>query len=253
MAKKQAPATDWEIKDRVYYLVSRKKPLILSIPSKHTQKRPLMWFDENLGYQRELRYATNQKSPFVDEQEGTATLEHIIFRDGTLFVPRAKQALQKLLSLYHPHRGSIYEELDAVKEASSDLDYMEMELYALNMAHDMDIDQAEAILRVEMGSGVNKMTSKEIKRDILLYAKRNPRTFIALAQDDNVQVRNFGIKAVEQGILNLGEDQRTFNWASNGRKVMTVPFDENPYSALAAFFKTDEGLEIYKNIEKRLK
>ena len=212
-----------------------------------------MWFDENLGYQRELRYATNQKSPFVDEQEGTATLEHIIFRDGTLFVPRAKQSLQKLLSLYHPHRGSIYEELDAVKEASSDLDYMEMELYALNMAHDMDIDQSEAILRVEMGSKVNKMTSKEIKRDILLYAKRNPRTFIALAQDDNVQVRNFGIKAVEQGILKLGEDQRTFNWASNGRKVMTVPFDENPYSALAAFFKTDEGLEIYKNIEKRLK
>jgi len=253
MAKKQAPANDWEIKDRVYYLVSRKKPLILSIPSKHTQKRPLMWFDENLGYERELRYATNQKSPFVDEQEGTATLEHIIFRDGTLFVPRAKQALQKLLSLYHPHRGAIYEELDAVKEASSDLDYMEMELYALNMAHDMDIDQSEAILRVEMGSEVNKMTSKEIKRDILLYAKRNPRTFIALAQDDNVQVRNFGIKAVEQGILKLADDQRTFNWASNGRKVMTVPFDENPYSALAAFFKTDEGLEIYKNIEKRLK
>lgn len=212
-----------------------------------------MWFDENLGYERELRYATNQKSPFVDEQEGTATLEHIIFRDGTLFVPRAKQALQKLLSLYHPHRGAIYEELDAVKEASSDLDYMEMELYALNMAHDMDIDQSEAILRVEMGSEVNKMTSKEIKRDILLYAKRNPRTFIALAQDDNVQVRNFGIKAVEQGILKLADDQRTFNWASNGRKVMTVPFDENPYSALAAFFKTDEGLEIYKNIEKRLK
>ena len=34
---------------------------------------------------------------------------------------------------------------------------------------------------------------------------------------------------------------------------MTVPFDEHPYSALAVFFKTDEGLEIYKNIAKRLK
>ena len=74
-----------------------------------------------------------------------------------------------------------------------------------------------------------------------------------LVNDDNVQLRNFGIKAVEADILRLSNDQRTFTWASNKRKVMTVPFDEHPYSALAAFFKTDEGLEVYKNIEKRLK
>ena len=33
---------------------------------------------------------------------------------------------------------------------------------------------------------------------------------------------------------------------------MTVPFDEHPYFALAAFFRTDEGMEIYKAIEKDL-
>ena len=48
------------------------------------------------------------------------------------------------------------------------------------------------------------------------------------------------------------EDQRTFMWGSNDRKLMNVPFDEHPYSALAAWFKTDEGMEIYSNIEKRL-
>jgi len=87
----------------------------------------------------------------------------------------------------------------------------------------------------------------------MVFAKRNPSLLIELANDENVQIRNFGIRAVEAGILKLGDDQRTFNWASNGRKVMTVPFDENPYSALAAFFKTDDGIEIYQNIEKRLK
>ena len=65
--------------------------------------------------------------------------------------------------------------------------------------------------------------------------------------------RNFGIKATEANIIKLSQDQRSFTWASNGRKVMTVPFDEHPYSALAVFFKTDEGMEIYSNIEKRLK
>ena len=36
------------------------------------------------------------------------------------------------------------------------------------------------------------------------------------------------------------------------RKIMTVPFDEHPYSALASFFKTDEGMEVLSAIEKRL-
>ena len=67
-----------------------------------------------------------------------------------------------------------------------------------------------------------------------------------------MQLRNFGIKAVENRIIKLSSDQRYFMWASNDRKIMTVPFDEHPYSALAAWFKTDEGMEIYSNIEKRL-
>ena len=97
------------------------------------------------------------------------------------------------------------------------------------------------------------MSSKEIKRDLLLFAKNNPVLFLELASDDNVQLRNFGIKAVENGIINLSSDQRHFLWGSNSRKIMTVPFDEHPYTALAHWFKTDEGMEIYSNIEKRLK
>lgn len=251
--KTKQPATSWELKDRVYYLIGNKQPIVMTLPSRHTEKRPLLWFDEEKGYQRELRYATNMRSPFADEQEGPVTLAHIIFRDGTLVVPKQQQALQKLLSLYHPLKDRLYAEFDAVKEAVDELDYIEAELNALNLAASMEIDDAEAILRVEYGSKVSEMTSKEIKRDIMVFAKRNPSLFVELAQDENVQIRNFGIKAVEAGIIKLAEDQRTFNWASNGRKIMTVPFDENPYSALAAFFKTDDGIEIYQNIEKRLK
>lgn len=254
MAKvKKAPAVEWEIKDRIYYLKGNKKPLVMTLPSKHSEKRSLLYFDEEKGYQRELRYATNQPSVFADEQEGPVTLAHVMFRDGSLYVPRQNQALQKLLSLYHPLRDRMYEEFDAVKEAVDDLEYIQFELEALNLAAAMDIDQAEAIMRVEYGSKVSEMTSKEIKRDIILFAKRNPGLMIELANDENVELRSMGVKSVEAGILKLASDQRTFNWASNGRKVMTVPFDENPYSALAAYFKTDEGIEVYQNIEKRLK
>jgi hypothetical protein len=248
---KEKSVNKWEIKDRNYYLIGS-APLTYMMKSKHTAHSPLLWFDKEAGEQKELRYATNQNSPFVSEQKGQATLGHIMFKNGTLFVPKEKQNLQKLLSLYHPSLNKVYKELDPQANAIDDLEEMETELDALIAAKEMDIDQAEAILRVELGSKVSKMSSKELKRDLMLFAKKNPRLFIELANDENVGLRNFAIKATEEGIIRLSQDQRTFHWGSNDRKLMTVPFDENPYSAMAAFFKTDEGVEIYRSIEKKM-
>ena len=242
----------WEIKDRNYYLKGNKSPLTFTIPSRHTMKHSLLYFDEEQGSQRELRYATNQASPFVDEQKGQATMGHITFKNGTLHVPKEQQNLQKILSLYHPLRKSVYSEFNAVEEAKDDLEILDLQIDALNAARSMDVDQAEAILRVELGSKVSSMSSKELRRDLLLFAKSNPDLFINLANDENVILRNFGIRASEAGIIKLSQDQRTFTWGSNGRKLMNVPFDENPYSAFAAFLKTDEGVEIYKSIDKKL-
>ena len=252
MAKKQtAQDTSWEIKDRTYLTTGNQKPLTLKIPSRHSLRHALLYYDEKTNEQREIRYATNQNSPFKDEQKGEVTLGHIVFKDGSLFVPKRNQVLQKILSLYHPLKNKIYNELDQIEVAKDDLFELELEIEALNAAKNIDIDQAEAILRVEIGSKVSEMSSKELKRDLLLFAKNNPKLFLNLANDDNVQLRNFAIRAAEAKIIKLADDQRTFTWASNGRKLMTVPFDENPYSAMASFFKTDEGIQVFQSIEKK--
>ena len=244
---------NFEYKDRHYYLTNNVEPLTFKLGSRHTSRHPLMWFDDDKGHQRELRYATNQKSCFVDEQNGPVTLDHIIFENGTLFVPKTKRNLQELLSLYHPHRGRLYDEYDAVVEAIDQLDTINLEIEALNIAKDMDVNKGEAILRVEQGSRVSSLSSKEIKRDLLIFAKNKPALFITLCQDENVELRNFAINATEADIIKLSPDQRTFSWASNGRKLMNVPFEENPYSAFAVWLKTDEGVEVFKSIEKKLK
>jgi len=237
----------WEIKDRIYKLKGNKKPLSRSIKTAN-----IHWFDEDKGYERELKYCQNQKSVFVDEMKGDQRLEHVIFRNGMLIVPKEKTVLQKLLSLYHPDRDVMFYEEKPVAKAMGEIAWLEMEIEALNAAQAVDIDMAEAIMRVEIGSKVSEMSSKELRRDLLLYAKRNPELFLELVNDENVVLRNFGIRATELGILKLSSDQRNFLWGSNDRKLMTVPFDEHPYSALAAWFKTDEGMEVYTNIEKRL-
>ena len=237
----------WEIKNRVYYLKGNKKPLSRSIRSSG-----IYYFDEEKGYERELKYCENQRTSFVDEMQGDQRLSHIIFRNGALYVEKEKTVLQKLLSLYHPQKDVLFYEHKPVKIAENELDWLEFEVEALTVARSLDVDTAEAIMRVEMGSSVNNLSSKELKRDLLLFARKSPKLFLELTQDDNVQLRNFGIKAVESKIIKLSNDQRNFIWTSTDRKIMTVPFDEHPYTALAHWFKTDEGMEIYANIEKRL-
>ena len=238
----------WEIKDRIYYLKDGKKPLSRMIKSAN-----IYWFDEEKGYERELKYCENQRTPFVDEMKGDQRLSHIIFRNGALYVEKTKTVLQKLLSLYHPDKDKIYYEFQPVQEAADEIERLELEADAILAARNMDIDMAEAVMRVELGSKVSEMSSKELKRDLLVFARNNPDLLLELINDDNVQLRNYGIKATELGIIKLSNDQRTFSWGSNDRKLMSVPFDEHPYSALAAWFKTDEGMEIYSNIEKQLK
>ena len=247
----QEPAkkdNSWVIKDRVYALKEGLAPLSYTIKSSN-----IYYFDEEKGYERELKYTNNQKTPFVDEFVGDAKLEHITFEDGTLKVPKSKQTLQKLLSLYHPQRNQLFFEFDPEANAEDELDIMELEVEALNAAMSMEIDQVEAIVRTEVGNKASQMSSKELKRDLINIAKKDPRLFLELANDENINIRNMGIRAVEAGIIKLSPDQRTFTWGSTNRQLATVPYEENPYSALTAFFKTDEGIEVYKAIEKRLK
>jgi hypothetical protein len=80
MAKK---STNWELKDRTYLLKNGLSPLTFTIKSKN-----IYWFDEEKGYERELKYSINQKTPFVDEFSGNARLGHIVFEDGVLTVPK---------------------------------------------------------------------------------------------------------------------------------------------------------------------
>ena len=56
--------------DKQYKLLGDTAPLSYMLASRHTRRFPLLWFDEEKGENRALRYARNQKSPFEDEQDG---------------------------------------------------------------------------------------------------------------------------------------------------------------------------------------
>ena len=72
--------------DKQYKLTRETPPLSLILASRHTTRFPLLYFDEDTGLNRPLRYARNQNSPFQDEQDDNAIIEPIVFEDGFLHV-----------------------------------------------------------------------------------------------------------------------------------------------------------------------
>ncbi|OUU23387.1 MAG: hypothetical protein CBB97_13550 [Candidatus Endolissoclinum sp. TMED37] len=246
MAKKQAVLTD-----KVYRLKRRITPLSYMIQSKSTRKKPLLYFDGQTN--RELRYARNQKTPFLEEQDGNAVLEPIIFESGLLFVPKSNPVLQEFLS-YHPGNGGVFEVVDNEKDASIEVEDLDHQLEAQIQARELGLELSETLCRVLLGVNVGKMTSAEIKRDIRLFAKQNPIEFLDALNDPMLKIQDICYKLFDEGLVSLRNSNRDiyYNLKSNKKKIMTVPFGEDPAYILASYFQTDEGIEVMKILETKL-
>ena len=252
MAKKNtATQPQWEVKDRIYILKGNRTPVNFILRSRHHLNKPLQYFDGTMT--RSLRFASNQTSVFEDEQHGDVTLPAIIFKDGKLVIPKEQVLLQQFLSLYHPDLNKEYEEFDPNKLAEAEIASEEEKLDAQNLVREMDIEDLEAIARVALDGSISDMTSKELRRDMLVYARKNPAEVMDLAQDENIKLRNLAVRAVEMGVIFIKDDNRTVCWNNKTKdKIVTVPYGENVYSALAAFFKTDDGLDVLQGITNKL-
>lgn len=242
-----------ELKDRVYILKGNSAPLCYMLASRHTRRYPLLHFDAEARVNRELRYARNQKSPFVDEQDNNAIVEPIVFEDGILSVRKEDTILQWFLDI-HPGNGSKYEERDLTREAASELQYLNLEVDALIAAKELDIDTLEMVARVGMGLDTDVLSSAELKRDVFLYARHSPDEFLELLDNPMLKMQDFAKKVMKSGLLSLRNNGREiyYNLKNNKKRLLTIPFGEEPVGVLTAFFQTDEGLEAYELLKKKL-
>lgn len=241
-----------EITDKLYVLKRKTFPISFMLASRNTTRRSLLYFDTKTNTNRPLRYAVNQKSPFEDEQDGNFILEPIIFDDGLLSVPKENQVLQMFLS-YHPDNGSVFEEVDTKRDASVQIDSINIQLDAQIAARELDIATAEAIARVMMGTRVDRLSSEELRRDLMLFARNNPYDFLQLLNDPELRLQNIAVKALQDGTFVLKNKNRDifFNLQDNKKKLMGVPFGEDPIKLLTSWLQSNEGLETYEYLSKK--
>lgn len=238
--------------DKVYRLTKEKAPLSYTIPSRHTKRKSLLYFDESTGVNRAIRYAKNQKSIFEEEQDGNVILEPIIFEDGFLRVSKQNQILQEFLS-FHPANGKEFVEVDKEADASVEVDNLDLALDAQVLARNLDVEMLETIARVVIGLNIEKMTSAELKRDVRIFAKRYPNEFMESINDPLLSLQNKCSKFFGEGLLVLKNKKDVYyNLKGNKNKLLTVPYGEDPLFILASFLQSDEGLEVLRILESKL-
>ena len=242
-----------EPKDRIYLLKSEKQPLSYFIASRDTPRKRLLYYDEENNLNRPLRYARNSPSPFQDEQDKNVILEPIVFEDGVLRVPKSNPVLQEFLH-YHPNNGKEFYEFDGNKDAQDHVDFMYNELEAQVVARDMEFGTMEAVANILLGGKVSNMTTSEIKRDIMLYAKRYPQDFMEAVNDPSLRVNNIAARALSDGYLSFRNNKKEifYNLKENKKKLMTIPFGEDPLYTLASYLQSNDGLELFKFLDDKI-
>ena len=235
--------------DKVYKL-QLGNPLSYTLASRNHPRFPLMWFDEKNNVNRALRYASNQKSPFEDEQDGNAIIEPIIFEDGFLRVPKQNPVLQQFLH-YHPLNGIIFSEVDKEKEAAEEVDDLNLEVEALIEARQLSIDQIETLTRVMFGKDPSTVSTAELRRDILVFAKTDPKEFLNILNDPELKYQAKIRLFFENKLLILrnGDKEVWYNTPTNKKKMLSVPYGEDPYEMVGHFLQTDEGIDSLKMLE----
>ena len=235
--------------DKIYKLTRESAPLSLILASRHTQRFPLLWFDETTGTNKALRYARNQNSPFQDEQDDNAVLEPIIFENGFLTVKKENQVLQKFLE-YHPGKGRVYVEVDKAKEATDIVKNLNIEVDALIQARQLKVDEVENIARVIFQKDISTVTTDELRRDILVFAKNQPQDFMLLLKDPALKLNAKIQLFFDKNLLQFRNNNKEvfFNTPSNKKKMLNIPYQEDPFYIIASHFQSDDGLEALKHL-----
>jgi len=236
--------------DKTYKLTREAAPLSFMLPTRNSKRFPLLWFDEKNGTNRSLRYARNQKSVFEDEQDGNAIIEPIIFEDGFLRVPRTNPVLQEFLYL-HPLNGIKFVEMDEEKDAQAIVDKMNLEADALIEARQLGVEQIQSLGRVLLNRDISKISSAEIRREVLVFAKREPQSFLNMVNDPMLKLQSKVQMFFDEKLLTFRNKSREvwLNTPSSKSKLLNVPFGEDGKAMVVSHFQTEEGVEVLMLLE----
>ena len=208
-------------------------------------------YDPEKDTVREMRYCPNEPSIWVDEQSSNARREAIIFRDGTLMVPKEKPNLRIFMDL-HPENmengGLLFKCQDEAKDAEVKLNEEMNQFEAVSMLKSSDIEDILAVA-LFFKIGIDRKIT-EVKYDLLQVAKKNPSKFIQAFDDPAVKMKALVRQAKDYQIIKVAKD--SVRWFDSNSMIVSVPHGQSPEEIMVRFLLTEKGASAVEDIEKQL-
>jgi hypothetical protein len=235
---------------------SAPKPVVFSVATgggiwMKLRQSNVVVFDEEKGYNRELRFCPAEKSIFKEEQSDTAIREQIVFVEGSLTVQHTNPSLLAYLRL-HPDNtangGSLFNEVNTEVDAAKEL---ENEFALHDAIAVIKTSEIETLIPIALSYGISAdMSSIEIKRALLQQAKANPASFMGLVDSPAVRLKADIITAIDFQILRETEDG--MYWHDSNTLIMPTPLGKNTTDVFTRFLMTDKGNPVRDELERQL-
>jgi len=208
-------------------------------------------YDNETGRNRQIRYCPNEPSVYADEQSSNAIRAHVLFEEGILAVPANQANLQEFLDLHPMNRangGGTFELVNTEAKAELDLDNEFLLHDAVSLVRNKSIDELMPVA-IYLNMDTNQKNA-ELKRELLMEAKGNPKRFIELFDNPTVQVRAIIKKAVDFQILNSKEDG--MYWFDSNRLIVATPVGQDTIKVMTQFCLTEKGGTAFESVKSEL-
>jgi hypothetical protein len=242
--KNESPATEGR-----YY------PGVRRIPSEDTI------YDPDKNATRTIRYSINEESIYKSEQSPHVELTDIIFTNGSLKVWEDNPTLLEFLRLCNWNKGNphklkgkhpIFYEYDPESVAAELIENEEMEIEARHQAKSMEFDELST-LALAVGMNVNR-SAKEIRHDMMQFAKRSPREFLEAMDSPVLKRRAEVLEAIELGILKKEQRAMYLKETLGDVSLLVIPVSVEPVDHFVAWTLNDaEGEEAWNKVTKKRK
>jgi hypothetical protein len=204
------------------------------------------------GKTREIRYCPDEPSVYRDNQDRESRRAPIMFVEGRLFVRPDQPNLAEYLSLHPGNKangGNTFYLVDEAKEKNIDLNKEYLVVDAISMIRTKQLDELLAVataLNINIDRNVD-----EIKHDLLVFAKKNPQSFIDSFDNPIVEMKAKLRQANKYQIIKLSDDG--VRWFDTGKLILSVPAGKDPLDVMMRWCLTETAAPVVAEIEKQLR
>jgi len=261
MAQAKAKTAKKAVREDQSYRLLKYSPLTFEL--KTGRDNNLVIHDENTNDTRAIKHCPNEKSIFVDEQSKLGVVQSIVFYNGILNVEGTSVRTQEFLEV-HPGNGSSFAIVDQSADAEEMLEWEDLILDMKTMIRkkareENGIEELRVLVSALTNdiANVAKMSIPELRYASFELVESNPNRFlnddgeISIFDDSDITRKAISNNAFTSGVVTLSPDARQVLWSDNKSPICSVPQGKDYSQFFADYLKTDDGIEVMKELTKR--